>query len=102
MHARGTTLARVSLGGKLTEVIGSLARLGIGGGGVQKGGTGVPACMQGGWCSQCRRCRRFTSRQAMATMVAVDPCKARGAGEIEDWKGMRLCRGESNGELAVL
>jgi hypothetical protein len=76
--------------------------MGIGGGGVQKGGAGVLACMQGGWCSQCRRCRRFTSRQVVAMRVAADPYKARGAGEIKERKRTRWCRGESNGELAVM
>jgi hypothetical protein len=34
--------------------------------------------------------------------MAADPCKARGAGEIEERKRTRWRRGEGNGELAVM
>jgi hypothetical protein len=34
--------------------------------------------------------------------MAADPCKARGAGEIEERKRTRWHRGEGNGELAVM
>jgi hypothetical protein len=53
----------------------------IGGGDAQKGGAGVLACMQGGWCSRCRR--RPDKLRRWRVMSTANACHESRDGEGE-------------------